>query len=145
MSKNKHTKYYTEQANKANYSLLIIGAVVVIGLIVLFGSGSGASAVSGDSKDSVAVTGDKQIITVSVNGGYSPGVITAKAGVPTILKMRSVSASGCERAFRIPSLKISKTLPTSGDTDIDIGSQSAGTKLRGTCSMGMYNFTVNFN
>ena len=146
MSKKKHYKYYPAENNKGNYTFVVVIIVTVIVLIGFFGSGSTTTGpVNGATKDTVTTTGDKQIVTVDVNGGYSPGSITAKAGVPTILKMRSINASGCERAFRIPSLKISKTLPSSGDTDIDIGSQTAGTKLRGTCSMGMYNFTVNFN
>ena len=97
------------------------------------------------SSASLVDTSGKQILEVSVKGGYAPKVINAKAGTPTILRMESNGALGCERAFSIPKLNISKVLPTNGNTDIDLGSVKAGTKLLGTCSMGMYTMTINFN
>lgn len=126
--------------------LIGITVIVVIGFVFLIGSGNNNSAdVKGASSNVVSTSGDKQIIEVTVSGGYSPRTINAKAGVPTIIRMKSDGAYGCERAFRIPSLGISKTLPASGNTDIEITSQNAGTSLRGSCSMGMYSFVINFN
>lgn len=126
--------------------LIGIAVIVVIGFVFLIGSGNNNSAdVKGASSNVVSTSGDKQIIEVTVTGGYSPRTINAKAGVPTIIRMKSDGAYGCERAFRIPSLGISKTLPASGNTDIEITSQNAGTSLRGSCSMGMYSFVINFN
>lgn len=126
--------------------LIGIAVIVVIGFVFLIGSGNNNSAdVKGASSNVVSTSGDKQIIEVTVSGGYSPRTINAKAGVPTIIRMKSDGAYGCERAFRIPSLGISKTLPASGNTDIEITSQNAGTSLRGSCSMGMYSFVINFN
>ena len=40
-------------------------------------------------------------------------------------------------------MNISKSLPQSGTTDIDIGTQDVAT-LQGTCGMGMYPFEVQF-
>lgn len=126
--------------------LIGIAVIVVIGFVFLIGSGNNNYAdVKGASSNVVSTSGDKQIVEVTVSGGYSPRTINAKAGVPTIIRMKSDGAYGCERAFRIPSLGISKTLPASGNTDIEITSQNAGTSLRGTCSMGMYSFVINFN
>ncbi len=126
--------------------LIGIAVIVVIGFVFLIGSGNNNSAdVKGASSSVVSTSGDKQVVEVTVSGGYSPRTINAKAGVPTIIRMKSDGAYGCERAFRIPSLGISKTLPASGNTDIEITSQNAGTSLRGTCSMGMYSFVINFN
>jgi plastocyanin domain-containing protein len=44
---------------------------------------------------------------------------------------------------RIPSLNISKSLPASGLTDIELPNSNAGT-LQGTCGMGMYRFEIDF-
>jgi plastocyanin domain-containing protein len=126
--------------------LICAVVIIVVAFIFVFGSGNSNSAdVKGASSTVVSVSGDKQIVEVTVSGGYSPSTINAKAGVPTIIRMKSDGAYGCERSFRIPSLGISKTLPSSGNTDIEIASQKAGTRLRGSCSMGMYSFVVNFN
>ncbi len=38
---------------------------------------------------------------------------------------------------------ISKNLPQTGSTEIDLGSPQAG-KLQGTCGMGMYPFAIDF-
>ncbi|OFW51796.1 MAG: hypothetical protein A2163_03085 [Actinobacteria bacterium RBG_13_35_12] len=78
-------------------------------------------------------------------GGYSPRKIEAKAGVPTILVMKSEGAYGCERAFNIPDLNIGEILPENGQTQFDLGTQAKGTKLLGVCSMGMYYFQIFFN
>ena len=82
---------------------------------------------------------------MTASGGYSPRKIEAKAGVPTILIMKSEGAYGCERAFNIPDLKISEILPENGQTQFDLGIQAKGTKLLGVCSMGMYSFQIFFN
>ncbi|MHB1334946.1 MAG: cupredoxin domain-containing protein [Candidatus Humimicrobiaceae bacterium] len=97
------------------------------------------------SASSTISSGDKQIIEVTASRGYSPKNITAKAGVPTILVMKSEGAYGCERAFNIPDLNISKILPENGQTEFDLGTQAKGTKLVGVCSMGMYYFQIIFN
>jgi len=89
---------------------------------------------------------DQQIIEVTANSrGYSPRKIEAKAGVPTILVMKSDGAYGCERSFNIPSLNVSEILPENGETRFDLGTQDAGTKIVGVCSMGMYSFQIIFN
>jgi hypothetical protein len=88
----------------------------------------------------------QQIIEVTASsGGYSPRKIEAKAGIPTILVIKSEGAYGCERAFNIPDLNVSEILPENGQTEFDLGAQSKGTKLVGVCSMGMYYFQIFFN
>jgi plastocyanin domain-containing protein len=98
-----------------------------------------------DSSSSTISSGGKQVIEVIASGGYSPRNIQAKAGVPTILVMKSEGAYGCERAFNIPDLGISQILPENGQTEFDLGTQAKGTKLAGVCSMGMYYFQIIFN
>jgi hypothetical protein len=88
----------------------------------------------------------QQIIEVTAtSGGYRPKKIEAKAGIPTILVMKSEGAYGCERAFNIPDLNVSEILPENGRTEFDLGTQIKGTKLVGVCSMGMYYFQIVFN
>ena len=87
----------------------------------------------------------KQIIEITASGGYYPESVDAKAGIQSILRIKSDNAYGCERAFRIPALGVSETLPINGFTDIALGSQQKGTTILGTCSMGMYTFNIFFN
>lgn len=87
----------------------------------------------------------KQIITIQARGAYSPRNVSAKAGKPTILRMKTSNSYGCERAFAIPKMGIQKNLPATGETDIDLGTPEPGSKVFGTCSMGMYTVTLTFN
>ena len=92
----------------------------------------------------VSISGTQQVITITAKGGYQPRNSMAKSGVPTILRFNTSGTFDCSSSIRIPSLGIVKMLPPSGSTDIDLGVQPVGT-LRGSCGMGMYPFSINFN
>ncbi len=98
----------------------------------------------GKVSQNVSTDNGKQIVEVSAKGGYTPRISTAKADTPTILRIKTSSTFDCSSALRIPSLGYSKNLPPSGTTDIEIPAQAAGSTLKALCSMGMYNFSVEF-
>ena len=92
----------------------------------------------------------QRIEVIAQTGGYLPRQIEAKAGVPTILVMKSEGAYGCERAFNIfdPATKTvlaSEILSENGQTEFDLGIRAKGAELFGVCSMGMYYFQILFN
>lgn len=120
--------------------ITIIFAVVLIGGAILL---SGDDSTGGTGGNNVSVVNGVQIIDVSAKGGYSPRSTTAKAGIPTVLKVKTSGTFDCSSAFRIPSLDIAKNLPPSGTTEIDLGTPKAGI-LQGNCGMGMYPFEINF-
>lgn len=91
----------------------------------------------------VSMVDGKQVIDITARGGYSPRRSTAKAGIPTILRMNTNGSFDCSVALRIPKLGIAKNLEPSGTAEIDLGSPQAGT-IRGLCSMGMYSFEIDF-
>lgn len=103
------------------------------------GSDTGQSA----NVNNVSIVDGKQIIEIDAKGGYQPRRSIAKAGISTIIRFNTKGTFDCSSAVRIPSLNISKSLPQSGATDIDIGSSQLGTLL-GSCGMGMYPFEVVF-
>ena len=112
------------------------------------GSGTETTAATETTAETNAETTNpaQQIVEVTAGGGgYSPRKIEAKAGVPTILVMKSEGAYGCERAFNIPDLNIGEILPENGQTKFDLGVQAKGTKLLGVCAMGMYYFQIFFD
>ena len=87
--------------------------------------------------------GSSQVIEITAKGGYTPRKSIAKAGIPTILRINTNGTFDCSSSVRIPSMNISKYLPPSGVTDIDLGTQQAGI-LNGSCGMGMYPFEIEF-
>lgn len=124
---------------------IFIFLIFVSGLSMISCKAKAPDASNKNNSGSVTISGGKQIIEVVAKGGYSPKNIEAKAGLPTILVMKSEGAYGCERAFYLPDFKISKLLPENGKTEFDLGTPAKGTEIVGLCSMGMYYFQILFN
>jgi len=121
----------------------ILIAAVIIGGTILLAQGGGSQGSASAPANNVSVVDGKQIITLDAKGGYRPGNSAAKAGIPTILRFNTSGTFDCSSAVRIPSMNITRYLPQSGSTDIDIGTPQIGTLL-GTCGMGMYRFQIDF-
>ncbi len=131
---------------KATISSIIFALILIGGAFWFAGSGSqsGASgAPNVPSRDNVSMVDGVQIINISVKGGYEPRSTVAKAGLPTVLRFTTNGAFDCSTAVRIPSLNLGENLPMSGTLDIPIGTSTPGI-MKGTCSMGMYGFEVDF-
>ncbi len=126
---------------KATIISVIVAVVLVGGTLVLTQAGSSSSDTV--SASNVSVVDGKQIIEIRAKGGYQPRKSIAKAGMPTIIRFNTSGTFDCSSSVRIPSLNISKLLPQSGVTDVDIGSGQPGI-LKGSCGMGMYPFEVEF-
>lgn len=135
------------------YKLVVLGLVVVVvlGGVYMLSSGgspapSGASTVGSASTTSgnVDTQGGTQRVAITAKSGYSPKISTAKAGIPTKLIMKTDGTYDCSSSVNIRSLNIQKTLPATGETEIDLGTPKAGDTIVGLCSMAMYNFTVKF-
>jgi plastocyanin domain-containing protein len=86
----------------------------------------------------------KQVIDISAKGGYSPRVVTAKAGVPTTLRIRTSGTFDCSASVVIPKLSYQKFLQPSGVEEVVISAEQAQGTLQGLCAMGMYNFQIKF-
>lgn len=124
---------------------IIIAVVIIGGTVMLAGGNKNSNNINSQTANNVSIVEDKQIITINAKGGYSPGVTTAKADIPTVIKMNTRGTFDCSAALTIPSLGYRKNLPPSGETEIELPPQKAGTIMQGMCSMGMYNFQVSFN
>ena len=124
-------------------SILVAG--VLIGGAIMLSGGKDSSNDTQQAANNVSIVDGKQIITINAKGSYSPKITTAKADMPTVIKMTTQGTFDCTSALTIPSLGYRGNLPPSGETLIDVPPQKAGTKLQGLCAMGMYNFAVNFN
>jgi Cu+-exporting ATPase len=123
---------------------IIVSVIVIIGAIFFVGRNSNSPTAPVETANNVTVVDGKQIIEITAKGGYSPQMTTAKAGMPTVIKVTTKATFDCSSALTIPSLSYRKNLPPSGETLIDLSSQEAGSTLQGICAMGMYNFAINF-
>lgn len=120
---------------------LIIAATLIGGALVL--SLNKPSTASEPAANNVSIEGGQQIIDITAKGGYTPRTTTAKAGIPTIIRFHTSGTFDCSAYIRIPSMGVSKILPSTGTTDVAVANPVAG-PLAGMCGMGMYPFQVNF-
>jgi plastocyanin domain-containing protein len=124
---------------------IIIAGVIIGGAILLTRGGSSSQATTQEkgSIENVSIVDGKQIIEIKAKGGYTPRLSIGKANMPTILRFNTNGTFDCSASVRIPSMNITKILPNSGATDIDLGTAKLGT-LQGSCGMGMYPFEIEF-
>lgn len=78
------------------------------------------------------------------NGGYFPQTLRAAANTPVALNLSTNETYSCARDFVIPALNFYKLLPETGNVQVNIPAQAAGTRLFFTCSMGMYTGQILF-
>ncbi|PIT90625.1 MAG: hypothetical protein COU22_01080 [Candidatus Komeilibacteria bacterium CG10_big_fil_rev_8_21_14_0_10_41_13] len=125
---------------------IILATVLVIGIgIVFFGQLKNNPGLNGvQTAQNVEIRDGVQYVTINARGGYSPKVSTAQANIPTKLVVKTNETYDCSAALVIRSIGYQKILPQTGEEIIDLGSPQSGT-LQGLCSMGMYNFKINFN
>lgn len=86
-----------------------------------------------------------QYITISARGGYSPSIVSAKAGIPTVIEVETNGTYDCSASLVIPKLGFQEFLPATGTTKIDVPAESAQGSLDLLCSMGMYGATIEFD
>lgn len=129
-------------SNGMNKSILVsvcISALLIFGAFWFAGRPN-----AGDSASAVSVVDGKQIIDISARGGYSPRVILARAGMPTVLRVATRGTFDCSASLVIPKLQYQKFLSPTGTEEISISAEQAQGTMQGLCSMGMYNFQVKF-
>jgi plastocyanin domain-containing protein len=133
--------------NKITYIaiILILVPAITISTVLLSASKSDDVVGGGELVQNVEVKGGIQYVTVNAKGGYSPRVSTAKANIPTKLIVKTNGTYDCSVSLVIRSVGFRKILAQTGEEVIDLGTPKAGEKTQGLCSMGMYNFSVNFN
>lgn len=132
---------------KTDFSLALIGLGVLFLIGAIWFGVSNKGSVSGSSQPNPSVFVDgsgRQVLEIRAKGGYFPKVLQAKAGQSAILKVITDNTYDCSLALSIPKLKLAKTLPITGVTEIEIPPQSQGSEIFGSCSMGMYNFKIKF-
>lgn len=131
--------------NKIALSIITFGLIVGIGVIFLGGSKNDSETSSTQLGQNIEISDGVQYITIDAKGGYSPRVSSAQADIPTKLIIKTNGTYDCSAALVIRSVGYQKVLPQTGEEIIDIGTSKTGSSVQGTCSMGMYNFVVNFS
>ncbi len=122
---------------------IAVSVVLIGGAVMLSKSGGNAPVNQAVKENNVSIVDGTQIVEIDAKGGDLPRKSVAKAGIPTIIRFNTTATFDCSSSVRIPSMNISKLLPQTGSTDIDVGTHEAG-PLEGSCGMGMYPFEIVF-
>ena len=118
---------------------------VVVSALLIGGAYWLATKPSGTAAGATATIVDgTQYVDISAKGGYSPHVVTATAGLPTVLRVKTSGTFDCSASLVIPKLSYQKSLRPSGTEEIVIAADKATGTMQGLCSMGMYNFQIKF-
>ncbi len=125
---------------KSTIVSIIIALVFISGSILLVNNNDNEQLID---YNNVSIVDGKQIVEINAKGGYLPRISQAKAGIPTTIRFNTSNTFDCSASIRIPSVGVSKMLPNTGSTDIDIGVQKEG-RFKGSCGMGMYPFEIEF-
>jgi len=131
--------------------VLVTGLLAINAGLVLNGSSftlagvwqdvTGASQAAALAAPPGAADGIQRMMIEAHNTGYSPSALTARAGVPTELTIRTDNTQGCTRAIVMSSFGVQKVLPATGDTRVGLGDLEPGTH-RYTCGTGMYSGSI---
>ena len=125
--------------------LILVIAAIFGGMIIFVGSDAVNNNNNLEDNNNVSIVDNKQIVSINAKGGYSPKISSAKAGLPTIIRVATKGTFDCSIALRIPALNYRKNLGMTGTTDIEVPPQKPGSTIQGLCGMGMYSFKVVFN
>ncbi|MGD0114392.1 MAG: cupredoxin domain-containing protein [Dehalococcoidia bacterium] len=121
----------------------LAAAVVVSAVATVMVIRQGGKA--GDAgQSSVSTASGNQTVEIAAGNGYSPRDTVARANLPTTLKIKTNGDFDCSSSLSIPKLGYQTQLPPTGETEVNVPPQQAGSTLKGVCSMGMYSFTIRF-
>lgn len=80
--------------------------------------------------------GGLQEVEIAVRGGYDPGVVRLKRGVPARLVFDRQETSSCSEEIVIPAFGVKRFLPAFKKTAVEITPRESGT-FDITCGMSM--------
>lgn len=84
----------------------------------------------------------KATITIG-NNGYTPTLLTIRAGSQVKLHLNNTGGAGCTQTFTIPQLGIQQSVPLGTQSDITFIAPRKPGQLAFMCSMGMYRGMMN--
>lgn len=130
--------------------VLVLGILAIDNALTLSGSPltlkgfwQTATSISSSSTQNSVLNNNTQTAQINVTAtGYNPNKITLKANIPAQIKFITQNVHSCSRAIVFPTLKISRTLPVTGETLINLPALPKGT-IPFSCSMGMYQGQIN--
>lgn len=93
-------------------------------------------------KEAIAqIDSDQQAVTIEVNGGYNPGKVILKKGVPATINFKRKDASSCLDSVVFSDFGIQKDLPLNQIVSVSLDPKQAG-EYEFACGMNMFHGKV---
>ena len=127
---------------KKNLPWILVGILALVSVFIMLPKNE--TSVVGPATN-VVVRDGVQYVTINARGGYRPKTSAIKSDIPTKLIVKTNNTYDCSSSLVVRSVNYRGMLLASGETEIDLGTPKSGEKIAGTCSMGMYNFSINVN
>lgn len=127
---------------KKNLPWILVGILVLVSVFIMLPENE--KSVDGPAAN-IIVRDGIQYVTINARGGYRPKTSVIKSDIPTKLIVKTNNTYDCSSSLVVRSANYRGMLPANGETEIDLGAPKSGEKIVGTCSMGMYNFSINVN
>lgn len=124
---------------------IFISIAIIVGTLYFISDRTAPTNDEATSSQNVEIKDGVQYVTIVAKGGYSPRVTEVKGGLPTKLIMKTSGTYDCSVSLVVRSVGFQKILQPTGEEIIDLGTPKSGEKVQGVCSMGMYNFVINFS
>lgn len=84
---------------------------------------------------------NKQIVNVTVAGGYEPSVVKLKKGVPAEINFKRTNAQGCLDVVHSNDLGFSEELPLNVTKTVEVPTDQSG-QFTFSCGMDMFSGKV---
>ncbi len=126
--------------NTTTYTVLsLIIAVALLSAGVYFATQAPMA-----TAENVSISNGQQYVDITAKGKYTPQLSSAKAGMPTVIRVKTNGTFDCTSQLTVPAIGYRQVLPPTGSTEITLAAQQSGATVRGVCGMGMYNFEIKF-
>jgi len=122
----------------------IFGVTLLICGTLVYSNDSNSADTKTSSSSNIVIENGVQYIDITARGGYTPRVTKAKAGIPTVIRMKTEYTYDCSTALVIPDIGYRSFLSQTGVEEIEIPIEKTKGTLRGMCSMAMYHFEIDF-
>ena len=95
-----------------------------------------------ENKSENTISQESVVIDI-LDAGYSPNVVTVKAGANVLFEIKNNGVYTCASAFTIPAFNFQKVIPAGKAETIVLKMPDSPTQIPFMCSMGMYRGVIN--
>lgn len=111
--------------------VLLVGIILILFILWWFFAPRTESEVVAKNEN------NQQSVTIEVNGGYKPGKVVLKKGIPATINFNRKDASSCLDSVVLSDFGIEKNLPLNKTVSVNLNPDKAG-EYGFACGMNMF-------